>query len=59
MGIAEKTVKEYKKTCKEIGRGISNKNDLEVVWEQVLPEDAEQRIQRAFEILLNKTGFPY
>ena len=55
MGISKKAAKEHKKTCKKVDRGISNKKDLEVVWEQVFPEDAEQRIQRAFEILFNKS----
>lgn len=60
MKISKKTVGKYKKACKGNSRKeISDKNDLEVIWEQVFPEDAEQRIQRAFEILLNKTGFPY
>ncbi len=59
MKISKKTVKKHKKTFKESDEVVSSKNELEVVWEQVFPKDAEQRIQRAFEILLDKTGFPY
>lgn len=49
MEISKKAVRKYKKTCK-IG---PDKKELEIVWEQVFPEDAELRIQRAFEMLLN------
>lgn len=59
MKISKKTIKKHKKTRKESGKGVSNKNDLEVIWEQVFPEDAERRIQRAFEMLLsNSPDFP-
>ena len=30
---------------------------LKVVWEQTFPEDAEMRVQRAFEMLLNDESF--
>jgi hypothetical protein len=50
MEISKKAVRKHKKTCKT----GPDKKDLEIVWEQVFPEDAEQRIQRAFEMLLNK-----
>jgi len=51
MEISQKAVKKHKKTYK----AGPDKKDLEIVWEQVFPEDAEQRIQRAFEILLDET----
>jgi len=49
MKTSKKILKKHKKIRKQSGE----KNDLEVVWEQVFPEDAERRIQRAFEMLLS------
>jgi len=50
MEIPKKDVRKHKKIYKT----GPDKKDLEIVWEQVFPEDAEQRIRRAFEMLLNK-----
>lgn len=59
MKSSKKTIKKYRKIRKQSDKKVSDKGNLEVVWEQVFPEDAEQRIQRAFEMLLDKSDFPY
>ena len=51
MEIPKKAVRKHKKTRK----AGPDKKDMEIVWEQVFSEDAEQKIQRAFEILLDET----
>lgn len=48
-----------KEAIKKSGKDIYSKKhkadppgELQVIWEQVFPEDAESRIQQAFEMLL-------
>lgn len=54
MQSGRKATKEHKKAYrKKSNKKSSNVEDLEIVWEQVFPEDAEIRIQRAFEMLLS------
>ena len=54
MHLSKKTSESLKKGSKEkYKKRISGPEVLEIIWEQVFPEDTELRIRRAFEMLLN------
>ncbi len=60
MELSKKTTGNNKAIYKgRFGKRNFAKKEPKIVWKQVFPKDAEQRIQRAFEMLLTSNpNFP-